>query len=148
MTLKKTLALVSLTSIGLRSGIVTSEGSPADMLSVSVGRSSSLNKDTITFAGAPASAALGTQTNTGKFSVGSSARDGIYFDDTVAIAVSGLPIGDYDVYIVGINTNKAIDAGATLGFWAISSESVSTIDTPSDLKAPHGISQNSNSTHL
>lgn len=125
------------------SGILNSDGTAATGVSVNVGRSSSLDINVLTFAGAPNQATLGTMTNTGVFAGTSVGKDGIFYEDIVGVAIGGLTENTYEIYIVGANTNKSTSDGATIGFWAIATAGTSNLDTSSYLGSPQGTSTNS-----
>lgn len=126
------------------SGVLWGDGTSAAGITLNLGRSSSLNANVLTFAGAPVSAELGTGTNTGVFSNTSVGRDAIFYDtELVGIAIDGLGAGTYDIYIVGANTNRDTSAGATMGFWAMNAANTNNIDTTSFLSDPDATSTNS-----
>ncbi|MDP0495874.1 MAG: hypothetical protein Q7Q73_06660 [Verrucomicrobiota bacterium JB024] len=125
------------------SGVFWGDGSAADGVTLNLGRSSTLNQAVLTFAGAPVSIEMGTDTNTGVFSGTSVGRDGISYDVVVGIAIGGLGAGTYDIYVTGANTNRAPTFGATIGFWGMSTASTASIDTTPYVDSPDGTSTNS-----
>ena len=134
----------------ISSGLLYSDGTAATGVSVSVGRSSTtLGWQTLTFAGAPTSAALASSTNTGVFAGTSVGRDGINYgasastSSVVGASVGGLAAGTYDVYIVGYNTNMTAAAAADMGFWALATAGTANLDTTSYLSSPQAASTNS-----
>lgn len=136
-------------TLAITSGLLYSDGTSATGVSVSVGRSSSLAWQTLTFAGAPNSATLGTGTNTGVFAGTSAGKDAINYgasastNTVVGVSVGGLAAGTYDVYIVGYNTNKTAAEAADMGFWALATPGTANLDTTSYLSSPQAVSTNS-----
>ncbi|MFA6962754.1 MAG: PEP-CTERM sorting domain-containing protein [Opitutaceae bacterium] len=133
----------------ITSGLLYSDGTAATGITVSVGRSSSLAWQTLTFAGAPSSIALGTNSNTGVFAGTSAGRDAINYGAStttttvVGVAVGGLAAGTYDIYIVGYNTNNTAASSVDMGFWALATSSTANLDTTTYLSSPQAASTNS-----
>ncbi|WP_309380923.1 hypothetical protein [Cerasicoccus frondis] len=130
-------------STDVTSGVLWGDGASADGVGINVGRSSFLNEYTLTFAGAPNSFALGSQLNTGVFSDTSVGKDGNFYTKMTGVLISGLSAGDYEIYVVGANTNLSASDGAAMGFWAISTDTTANIDaTPYLESTPQATSTN------
>ena len=130
-------------------GLLYSDGTAATGVSVSVGRSSSLAWQILTFDGAPSSATLATGSYTGVFAGSSAGRDAIVHgsdsstSSVVGVSIGGLPPGKYDVYVVGYNTNKKATDAAAMGFWALATPGTANLDTTAYLFSPQATSTNS-----
>ena len=111
-------------------------GTAATGVAIDLGRSN--NNSLINFADQPGSSnALGVQTNTGVFSGNSVGKDGIFHgsggqNNVIGLKVTGLALGTYDVFVVGINTN--IDQGSSaqtllpMNMGALATGNVGTLD--------------------
>jgi hypothetical protein len=133
----------------ITSNLRYSDGTAATGVTVAVGRSSANGWQNLTFAGAPSSIELGTNSNTGVFAGTSPGRDAINYgaststNTVVGIAVGGLSAGTYNIYIVGYNTNKTAAEAVDMGFWALATSSTANLDTTSYLASPQAASTNS-----
>lgn len=113
------------------SGLLYSNGSAATGVSVNIGVSP--NTNVIDFNATPGSTnALGTTVNTGVFAAGSVGRDGIFSgtgtqNNRLGLQISGLAPGEYDIYVVSINTNQPGTRSMEVG--AMASGTMTTWDT-------------------
>ncbi len=132
----------------ITTGLNYADGSDATGVTVTVGRSSSLDWQTLTLkeAADPSSAVLASTTNTGVFGGTSVGRDGIFYGSgasMVGISVGGLGAGTYDVYVVGFNTNKSIGVSAAMGVWALATPNNDDRSMAAHLATPHAVTSNS-----
>ncbi len=116
------------------SGLIFANGTPATGVALNLGVSPSSN--IINFATNPASSnALGTAVNSGIFSGDSVGKDAVFSgtatqNNRLGIKITGLAVGTYDIYFVGINTNIAFDdARRSMLFGALATTDVASLDT-------------------
>ena len=109
------------------------DGTAATGVAIDLGRSN--NNTLINFADQPGSSnTLGLQTNTGVFSGNSVGKDGIFHgsggqNNVIGLKVTGLALGTYDVFVVGINTNiEQANTTIRMDMGALATGNVGTLD--------------------
>ena len=115
------------------SSLLWGDGTAATGVAIDLGRSN--NNSLINFADQPGSSnALGVQTNSGVFSGNSVGKDGIFHgsggqNNVIGLKVTGLALGTYDVFVVGINTNiEQANETIRMDMGALATGNVGTLD--------------------
>lgn len=115
--------------------LVYADGSPAKNITVTLGISTSLAPTVISFLRKPSSSVpLGAKLHRGVFAASSAGTDGILSGQTnasniaVGVKIGGLAPGNYDVYIVGINTNQDPKSVPSESFHAVTVGDESNVD--------------------
>ena len=121
------------------SSLFYGDGTAATGVAIDLG--SSANNDLINFANQPGSNnALGVRINDGVFSGNSVGRDGIFHGSSgeknvIGLKITGLDLGIYDIFMVGINTNITPNAAGSAGLpqnmGALATTNVGTLDIAS-----------------
>lgn len=116
------------------SGLVYSGGGAASGVTLTLG--SSRGSTLLNFSQLPGnSSALGATISTGVFEGTSVGKDGIFTTTTppgnnlVGVKIGGLSAGQYEIYVVGLNTSNALKAQSPSVFFAAATSDVNAFET-------------------
>lgn len=135
-TVNSSFTDTSWNTIGLAnvsSGLVYSNGSAATGVTLTLG--SSKGSTLLNFSQLPgSSSALGATINTGVFADTSVGKDGIFTsapagNNLVGVKIGGLSAGQYEIYVVGLNTSNGPGYQSPSVFFAAATGNVGTFET-------------------